>query len=205
MHGNDTVAVLAVDMGRKRGLNLGTSISNCSARLILCQIAEPQFSMLRSRHNKAIYCPWPARFFWRAAVVLSAWNRSTAPQPQPKVMTFKWARSNAVALWPGVISRCCRKWIVSLSKVTTTVRRGVSSFLWCHRALETEIWHRHDRTHSCSMCTCMCKLSVFADIWKALAGVNQHHLMLEMITMSWFWGREKLTTNWLRQRTSNLV
>lgn len=72
----------------------------CSTLLMLCQITGPQFSMLRSSHNKGVYCTWLALFYWKAEVVLSAWNWGTASQLQQKRMTFKWERSS-----------CCMNWL----------------------------------------------------------------------------------------------
>lgn len=117
--------VLAVHMYRKRGPKLGTFISNPLLCWSFARLLGLNLLCCGRDANKDIYCPWPAHFFWRAAVVLSTWSRSTAPQLQQKAMTFEWAGSSVAALWPSLISRCHRKWIVSLSRVTTTVRQHV--------------------------------------------------------------------------------
>lgn len=116
---------------------------DCSVLLILCQITRPQYSMPQLRQNKPFIVCELARFFWRASVVSSTRNRSMVPEPPQKATTFKWARSNVAALWPGLMNRCHRKSVVPISRVTSTT-------VWCRQGLE--IWHGHSRTRLCFIC-----------------------------------------------------
>lgn len=105
--------------------------STLTPLLILCQIAGPQFSVLWLRHNKDIYCLRPAHIFRRAAVVSSAWNRGSVPQPQHTGMTFKWAGSKVVALW--LMSQEVNSILIEDHPYSPR-----ASFFWCHQRLETQ-------------------------------------------------------------------
>lgn len=170
----DTVTAVTVQMCRNRDLNLGTSISNllCSARLLglnfLCCGRGAQQGHLLSVTGSLL--------LKRSSCLEHMKPRHSASQQQ-KVLTFKWERSNAVALWPSLINWCHRKWIVSLSRVTAIVQQCV-----CLPSDVINVWRQRTGTETIAL--------LRAQTW---VGVNQHHQMLEILTIKDFWVGEK---NW---------
>lgn len=118
----NTVTVLAVDMCRKRGLSLGTFISGplCSADLLPDCQASIFYAAVETQQGHLL-CVTSSLLLKSS----SCWNWGSEPQLQQRAMTFKWARSKVAAPWPGLIGWCHRKWIVSLSRVTTTDQQHV--------------------------------------------------------------------------------
>lgn len=93
----------------------------CSTLLMLCQITGPQFSMLRSSHNKGVYCTWPALFYWKAEVVLSAWNWGSRKG-------WPLNERGLPAAWTGLIRWCHRKRTLSLSRVKDKIQQQLQLF-----------------------------------------------------------------------------
>lgn len=150
--------------GQKRGLKLGTSISNSPDPLPDC-LASIFYAVVEAQQGHWL-CMSEERQLFRAHE-----TEARRLGPAESERGLMWA-----ALWPGLIGRCHRKWIVSLSGVTNTDQQHV---LWCQWVLETEIWHPS-------------VLHVHKDK-AALRGVNQHHAQHNS-----HWtlrGGENLTTN----------
>lgn len=133
------------------------------------------------------------------AVVLSTWNRSTAPQPQQKLMTFKWARSNGLLFGPAWLADVTgSEWYPyggsPLQSNSMSIFPLMSSGAGDGDLAQTQSHSFGPHAHIYCMCTYSNRASL--QILQAWVDVSQHHQMLEMIR---FWWGKTLTTNSLQQ------
>lgn len=189
IHGSKTVTLLAVEMCRKRSLNLETiSDSHCSADPLPDYRASIFYAVVETQQGHLLSVT--SSYLLKSSSCFEHMKPRLSASAQHTVMTFKWARSNEAALWPT--------WLDDVTGSEEYPYRGSplrSQSSLMSSGVGERIWHRYNHAHL-FMCTYLNRTSL--QLHQVRMSVNQHHRVFKIITI-----KEKLTTD--SPPTGNLV